>query len=565
MKVPGTDLSPEAIVWLLRDEFSSDLSAGSVNGTAPEPGPGGNRVVVDTNSKLSIASTQLSIATGGGGADEPRISYDQQTRSAGMSLFSAFTVTTEGIRVGLSKANTSQSVASMRFFDTSINIDTDDGSFITVGAYSTGSQYKTDIQLRTIGVYYLIKGGAFTNWTLLYHGVLSNDDPYPIISADDNASVYVGDFIRIPDVAVVLTPLAYDTFTRANGALGNSETSGPDSQSTPLWVWTGATFAIDTNEAKNTPTETGGELVTNGGMEGVYVDQSGVGIGTVNVAPNWDNHNCETDGTDTLDEELVIIHGGAKSQEIDVTQSNEGIKTTATPLPTIHTWYVVSAWFYRTAGIVSFFETNEQIKAREATTINTWVNLIATGRTTVANRRLFCTSGAASSFYVDDVSAKQLTLSTLFASLETSTEDVVIDVDIAVDPNFTQAGIVMNLDDATTPANFVIAYLGQDTGATRQAKLEKNVAGTYTTVIAAAVTFAADATLRVIKDGNDYRLYYNDAQVGATSVINDAGIVDNTLHGMFSTHVDNRLDNFTVFPRGTGGEYDADLDRYSFD
>lgn len=341
-----------------------------------------------------------------------------------------------------------------------------------------------------------------------------------------------------------LSNIVYDTFTRANGILGNTEGVGPEGQAIVIRPWTSATYAIDTNEAKNTPTEVGGELVTNGGMEGVYV-----GAGTLFYAPNWGNSGMDG-GVDTASEELVIVHGGAKSQKIDVDASVEGIVSAANVLPSQHLWYTLSAWIYRTGGVSTRIHSeNNGIRYTEVTTLNTWVKMIATGRPVFANRKVLIRSdGGATAFFVDDVSAAQLTLSTLFASLETSTADVVIDVDIAIDPDATQAGIVMNLDDAVTPANFVIAYLGQAASGVRQAKLEKNVAGTYTTVIAANVTFAADATLRVVKDRNDYSLFYDDVQVGATQVINDAGIVDNKIHGLFSTYVDNRLDNFTVIP-----------------
>ena len=54
----------QAAIWggvsyLLRDEFTSALAAGSVNGTAAEPGPG-TRAVTDANSKLSITGGALS-------------------------------------------------------------------------------------------------------------------------------------------------------------------------------------------------------------------------------------------------------------------------------------------------------------------------------------------------------------------------------------------------------------------------------------------------------------------------------------------------------------------------
>ena len=95
--------------------------------------------------------------------------------------------------------------------------------------------------------------------------------------------------------------------------------------------------------------------------------------------------------------------------------------------------------------------------------------------------------------------------------------------------------------------------------ATTIAQLVRCVAGVYTDIISASVTYAAGATLRVIKDGTSYSLYYNNIQVGTTQTISDAGIVDNTIHGLFSTYSGNTLDNLVIYPR-TATEFDNVLD-----
>ena len=153
--------------------------------------------------------------------------------------------------------------------------------------------------------------------------------------------------------------------------------------------------------------------------------------------------------------------------------------------------------------------------------------------------------------YLDDYSVKALTLSTLFASVVAGSANVVADVDVVLTAD-TQAGLVLNLDSAASPANFVVAY---HDGV--NAKLDKCVAGTWTSVISAAATYSSGATLRVVKDGTSYTLFYNGAKVGSTSTISDAGIISNTLVGLFSTYSGNTLDAFTVFPRGSENQYSA--------
>jgi len=161
---------------------------------------------------------------------------------------------------------------------------------------------------------------------------------------------------------------------------------------------------------------------------------------------------------------------------------------------------------------------------------------------------------ALSSYYIDDVSVKALTLSTLFSSVSVSVADVFASAAVVVTAG-TQAGLVVNLDSTGSPANFVICYHDGT-----NVKLEKSVAGTYTTVFSGAVTYSAGAALRVHKTGTAYQVYYNNVLV-TTATISDAGIIDNVMHGLFSTYELNTFDNFEVLAVGTGGEHSA-LDRY---
>ncbi len=83
-------------------------------------------------------------------------------------------------------------------------------------------------------------------------------------------------------------------------------------------------------------------------------------------------------------------------------------------------------------------------------------------------------------------------------------------------------------------------------------KVDEAVAGVYTNKQSTAVTYVAGATLRAVRDGTKLRVYYNNALVGAelTMTANT-----NTKHGLFSTYSGNTFDNFTLWARGTGGEY----------
>jgi hypothetical protein len=129
----------------------------------------------------------------------------------------------------------------------------------------------------------------------------------------------------------------------------------------------------------------------------------------------------------------------------------------------------------------------------------------------------------------DDFSLKPLTLSSLFNSVNVSAStDYTVQTDVTLTSG-TQGGIVMNLNSDTSPTNFVIAYHDGI-----NAHLEKGVGGTYTSLINTAATYVPGATLKVIKNGTSYSLFYNGTQVDVTKTISDAGIISNTRHGLFS-------------------------------
>jgi len=339
--------------------------------------------------------------------------------------------------------------------------------------------------------------------------------------------------VRIPEALFIPTPLAYSVFADA-GALIVTDSIGPDGQGTPQRTWSGATWAAAGGTATNTPTQ-GAELVTNGDMEGTYV---------AGRAPSWVTYNAPT-----LTEENAIVFAGSASQKIVTTVTGHGITQ---PTVLVAGWVLATARLYIASGSasVNYSFANGIVQ----TALGSWLEVVLSGRTGASYNTWVVSVIASSTFYVDSASAKPLTLSTLFSSVSVSVADVFASAAVVVTKG-TQAGLVVNLDSTSSPANFVICYHDGT-----NVKLEKCVAGTYTTVYSGAVTYSAGAVLRVHKTGAAYRVYYNNALV-TTATISDAGIVDNTLHGLFSTYASNTFDNFEVWAVGTSGEY-AELDKY---
>jgi hypothetical protein len=171
----------------------------------------------------------------------------------------------------------------------------------------------------------------------------------------------------------------------------------------------------------------------------------------------------------------------------------------------------------------------------------TYTQRIFTCRATAAGGYNLIRSAATSaSLYFDDASLKALTLASLFASINSDQNDVRVQAEATLTIN-TQAGVVVNLDSAVAPANFVIGF---HNGVS--AKLVKCVAGIYTELITAVAAYGAGRVVQVRKSGTTYQLYYNGVQIGADQTINDAGIINNTIHGLFSTYAGNSLDDFSI-------------------
>jgi len=135
---------------------------------------------------------------------------------------------------------------------------------------------------------------------------------------------------------------------------------------------------------------------------------------------------------------------------------------------------------------------------------------------------------------VDNVSVKELTLSSLFSIVSTSDTDVIASTDITATAG-TQVGLVTNLNDTTTPTAGIVAYLTRGaTDATSKITVDKFTTDTtWTNLTSGTVTYVEGAQLRVItwhSDANTLkvRVYYGGTIVGAEQTITDASIISNT-------------------------------------
>lgn len=329
--------------------------------------------------------------------------------------------------------------------------------------------------------------------------------------------------------------------------LGNTESIGPDGQGVSPRVWTGNTWAVVSNKAVNTPS-LGAEKVTNGGLEAPYIG---------GLATGWTKS-----GSGTPAEENVDVHGGSSAQKITDSGGTTYVQQNISVLA--GQWLLVSAWAKRVDGntaIIYYTPVGGSQTLLISTVSTSYTNLLGTMRNSSTGGNMLIqlanayTNGNYSVLF-DDIAIKPLTLSELFASCgDLGTPNVLAEVAVTLTAGV-QGGVVICLDSAASPANFIIAYHDGT-----RAKLDKCVAGTYTSLISATATYAAGANIVVVKDGTSVSLYYNNALVGTTQTVSDAGIVNNTIHGLFATDALVSLDNFLVMPRGNENQYNI-LDRY---
>jgi hypothetical protein len=268
--------------------------------------------------------------------------------------------------------------------------------------------------------------------------------------------------------------------------------------------------------------EMGGEILTNGNME------------TGDPPDNW------TPIDSTLSAYAEERTGGTGTQSLLVTPTGTGYAYAEQQITNS-----VGDWIYANGWVKTTDSNYVGIRVGGSMYYNyyyNWTKVDVVARATSNNINVGVRGGYYSDqfFYADDFSAKVLSLPSLFSTVSESTNNIVVSTDVTLTKR-TPAGLVLNLDNASNPQNFVIAYHDGT-----NIVLEKNVNGTYTTLINTAATYSAGATLKVIRKDNVYKLVYNGVQIGSDQTISDVSIVDNTLQGIFSTYSGNTFDNFKI-------------------
>lgn len=529
-------------VYRLCDAFLDTLAAGAVNGTPAVPGPGTR---ADPNNNTSVGNGVLLINS------TTDICYFDEavTRAAGMvyvaQITAAASTDMDVVSIGFDDAKTAApDRCAIRFAASDVLQAVEDGTAVTIGSYAGQTSITVAFTLRATGAYFKVKLGTGA-WKLYKIGnVNSTATLYAGVGGSGGAPAVSVAWHRVPAARWLDAPVCYDPFA-SDGALTTSATTGPDGQAVPARTWSGATWTVAGGKLLNTPT-LGAELGTDVDMED-------------NPASNW-----TAGGGAVLGNEAEERTGGAGSQCLSITNPVGGGFGRAHQAITMAagTWFELRGWIREVddGGVprVEAYEgANYYVAGTNSTT--SWVEYAATFRLLGANPDLSCRNsgnGASLESRADDFSIKPLTLSQLLNIPDLGVANVVAEIEIAVDPAGTQAGLAIGWDSAASPANGILVYHDGT-----NVKIDKNVAGTWTSVQSTATAFSANAKLVCVRDGSSVSVFYNNALIGSTQTISDAAILAATRHGMFSTNATPTMDNVLIMPR-TGGNY-SDLDRWS--
>jgi hypothetical protein len=301
-------------------------------------------------------------------------------------------------------------------------------------------------------------------------------------------------------------------------------------------IFTGATWAIASGKAVNTPGE-GAELITDGGFE--------VWASSTNLT-NWTETLA---GTSTVNQDNTQQRSGTYCARADIDASNSNAIVSQTPTVAVNDWCILRGYaksIPTNQGIFTKFNNQmaEQVTQPALTasyqliTQNAVIRLLA-GFSIQVNK----VSAASSSLYFDDFSLKKLTTADLPATLETGQANVTVKANWTIMPG-THAGVIMNLDSVSSPANWVALICNGSTG---NLYLWKCVAGTISQVATGSVTYVANAAVELRKTASTtYQMWYNSVKIGTDQTISDAGIISNTRHGLLSAYSGNTCSFFSA-------------------
>lgn len=204
----------QVLTFLLRDDFATDAGAPLTSPRACDPGPG-TLTLSQLDGSLSISSSRLNVPSQPGGAggfgELGYLGTVVSGRPSGVAFMNEWTWTTlsNPVPCGWAFNNSLNfggfaNLAGGIYFPspgTTWIVDNAGGFALGGAGPSAGVSYKLAVVGRSAGWYFLIKGGVFADWTLLWVG--DRDTRTGLRPAySEFGSVASSDFARVADLVV---------------------------------------------------------------------------------------------------------------------------------------------------------------------------------------------------------------------------------------------------------------------------------------------------------------------------------------------------------------------------
>lgn len=240
--------------YLLRATFSTDMAA-------PLTSPWEGLTLVQTDGQFSTSGGKLNFPAQATPAWGDQALYDavSRTRVAGRALSVDVVVSSTGTFIEPIYWSSSTTLGSPEGFQgiefrasAALCVTGIGGSYLVVGTYAASTTYQLAVILRTTGAFYIIKGGAFVNWTLLWvSNTLTTTPVYPVFTNYDASGTL--DNFRIPDTLVFPTDTSLYTNRLAAPAAGATTASTADTLIEFTFIYNGTPcyFQYRTTDALN--------------------------------------------------------------------------------------------------------------------------------------------------------------------------------------------------------------------------------------------------------------------------------------------------------------------------
>lgn len=225
---------------LLEDRFTTNASAPLSSPRTCEPGPG-TITIVDTESKLSIASSALSCA--GGKASpvwgDPGMYATSQARAAGRAFLAKILTSANNTQLGWHTAGSGRVTFEGLYFGGFLVHQPSD---LPLESYSAATQYTVAFILRAAGCFLLISGGAFATFpqmTLVWADAALTTSPLFPAWSNFNSAVTMDDW-RVVDLAAPWTT-TFGAATSSSATPSSGATGTQEADAFVEFTWTVAT------------------------------------------------------------------------------------------------------------------------------------------------------------------------------------------------------------------------------------------------------------------------------------------------------------------------------------